>query len=204
MMRLLILIFIALTTLVACDNKLSPSTPKIAFVNTDITGIDYAQKFSLTDHQGQARTLEDFRGKLVLLFFGYTQCPDVCPTTLSEMAQVMKLLDKDADKVQVLFVTIDPERDTPALLSRYVPSFYPSFLGLVGDKAATDEVVKEFKLFVQKIPAKTGSGYTIDHTAGSYLFDTQGHIRLFIRHGQGAEPIAQDIRTLLSTASGAK
>jgi protein SCO1/2 len=204
MMRLLILIFIALTTLVACDNKLSPSTPKIAFVNTDITGIDYAQKFSLTDHQGQARTLEDFRGKLVLLFFGYTQCPDVCPTTLSEMAQVMKLLDKDADKVQVLFVTLDPERDTPALLSRYVPSFYPSFLGLVGDKAATDEVVKEFKLFVQKIPAKTGSGYTIDHTAGSYLFDTQGHIRLFIRHGLGAEPIAQDIRTLLSTASGAK
>ena len=203
-MRIFTLIVCALMLCVACDNKSTTPTPKIAFVNTDITGIDYAQKFSLTDHQGQARTLEDFRGKLVLLFFGYTQCPDVCPTTLSEMAQVMKLLDKDADKVQVLFVTLDPERDTPALLSRYVPSFYPSFLGLVGDKAATDEVVKEFKLFVQKIPAKTGSGYTIDHTAGSYLFDTQGHIRLFIRHGQGAEPIAQDIRSLLSTTSGAK
>ena len=203
-MRIFTLIVCALMLCVACDNKSTTTAPKIAFVNTDITGIDYAQKFSLTDHQGQARTLEDFRGKLVLLFFGYTQCPDVCPTTLSEMAQVMKLLDKDADKVQVLFVTLDPERDTPALLSRYVPSFYPGFLGLVGDKAATDEVVKEFKLFVQKIPAKTGSGYTIDHTAGSYLFDTQGHIRLFIRHGQGAEPIAQDIRSLLSTTSDAK
>jgi protein SCO1/2 len=203
-MRALLLIFFALATLAACDNKLTPTTPKIAFVNTDITGIDYAQKFSLIDHQGQLRTLEDFRGKLVLIFFGYTQCPDVCPTTLSEMAHVMELLGKDADKVQVLFVTLDPERDTPAMLSRYVPSFYPSFLGLVGDKTATDEVVKEFKLFVQKIPAKTGSGYTIDHTAGSYLFDTQGHIRLFIRHGQGAEPIAQDIRALLSTTSTSK
>lgn len=204
MMRRLLLIFIALTTLVACDNKLSPSTPKIAFVNTDITGIDYARKFSLTDHHGQARTLEDFRDKLVLIFFGYTQCPDVCPTTLSEMATVMQLLGKDAEKIQVLFITLDPDRDTQAMLSRYVPAFYPSFLGLAGDKAATEEVVKEFKLFVQKIPAKSGTGYTIDHTAGSYLFDTQGHIRLFIRHGQGAEPIAQDIRALLSTSSNAK
>ncbi len=203
-MRNLILIFFALTLCVACDNQSTTPTPKIAFVNTDITGIDYARKFSLTDHNGQARTLEDFRGKLVLLFFGYTQCPDVCPTTLSEMAHVMKLLDKDADKVQVLFVTVDPERDTAKLLSSYVPSFYPSFLGLVGDKAATDEVIKEFKLFVQKIPAKTGPGYTIDHTAGSYLFDTQGRIRLFIRHGQGAEPIVQDIRALLSVSSVAK
>ncbi len=203
-MRNLILIFFALTLCVACDNQSTTPTPKIAFVNTDITGIDYAHKFSLTDHNGQARTLEDFRGKLVLLFFGYTQCPDVCPTTLSEMVHVMKLLDKDADKVQVLFVTVDPERDTAKLLSSYVPSFYPSFLGLVGDKAATDEVIKEFKLFVQKIPAKTGSGYTIDHTAGSYLFDTQGRIRLFIRHGQGAEPIVQDIRALLSVSSVSK
>ena len=199
-MRILFLIFVALTALVACDNKLTPSVSKIAFINTDITGIDYAKKLSLTDHNGQARTLEDFRGKLVLVFFGYTQCPDVCPTTLSEMANVMQLLDKDADKVQVLFVTLDPDRDTPALLSRYVPAFHPSFLGLVGDKAATDEVVKEFKLFVQKIPAKSGSGYTIDHTAGSYVFDKQGHIRLFIRHGQGAEPIAKDIRALLNSS----
>lgn len=203
-MRNLILIFFALTLCVACDNQSSTPTTKIAFVNTDITGIDYARTFSLTDHNGQVRTLEDFRGKLVLLFFGYTQCPDVCPTTLSEMANVMKLLGKDADKVQVLFITVDPDRDTVKLLSSYVPSFYPSFLGLVGDKTATEEVIKEFKLFVQKIPAKTGSGYTIDHTAGSYLFDTQGRIRLFIRHGQGAEPIAQDIRTLLNASSVAK
>jgi protein SCO1/2 len=200
-MRILFLILIALTALVACDNKLTPSVPKIAFVNTDITGIDYARKISLIDHNGQPRTLEDFRGKLVLVFFGFTQCPDVCPTTLSEMANVMQLLEKDADKVQVLFVTLDPDRDTPALLSRYVPAFHPSFLGLVGDKAATDEVAKEFKLFVQKIPAKSGSGYTIDHTAGSYLFDMQGHIRLFIRHGQGADPIVKDIRALLNSIS---
>lgn len=203
-MRNLILIFFALTLCVACDNQSSTPTTKIAFVNTDITGIDYARTFSLTDHNGKVRSLEDFRGKLVLLFFGYTQCPDVCPTTLSEMANVMKLLDKDADKVQVLFITVDPDRDTVKLLSSYVPSFYPSFLGLVGDEAATEEVIKEFKLFVQKIPAKTGSGYTIDHTAGSYLFDTQGRIRLFIRHGQGAEPIAQDIRALLNASSVAK
>ena len=198
-MRILFLILVALTALVACDNKFTPSVTKIAFVNTDITGIDYARKISLIDHNGQPRTLEDFRGKLVLVFFGYTQCPDVCPTTLSEMANVMQLLEKDADKVQVLFVTLDPDRDTPALLSRYVPAFHPSFLGLVGDKAATDEVTKEFKLFVQKIPAKSGSGYTIDHTAGSYLFDTQGHIRLFIRHGQGVDPIVKDIRALLDS-----
>lgn len=199
-MRILFLIFVALIALVACDNKLTPSVSKIAFINTDITGIDYAHKLSLTDHNGQPRSLENFRGKLVLVFFGYTQCPDVCPTTLSEMANVMQLLDKDADKVQVLFVTLDPDRDTPALLSRYVPAFHPGFLGLVGDKAATDEVVKEFKLFVQKIPAKSGSGYTIDHTAGSYVFDKQGHIRLFIRHGQGAEPIVKDIRALLNSS----
>ena len=203
-MRNLILIFFALTLCVACDNQSSTPTTKIAFVNTDITGIDYARTFSLTDHNGKVRSLEDFRGKLVLLFFGYTQCPDVCPTTLSEMANVMKLLGKDADKVQVLFITVDPDRDTVKLLSSYVPSFYPSFLGLVGDKAATEVVIKEFKLFVQKIPAKAGSGYTIDHTAGSYLFDTQGRIRLFIRHGQGAEPIAQDIRALLNASSVAK
>lgn len=197
-MRLLPLLFVVLLTLSACDDKFSSPTPKLAFANTDITGIDYARKFTLTDHQGKQRTLEDFRGKLVVIFFGYTQCPDVCPTTLSEMANVMKLLGDDAAKLQVLFVTLDPERDTPAMLANYVPSFHPSFLGMIGDKAATEAVVNEFKLFVQKIPAKTGKGYTIDHTAGSYLYDTQGRIRLFIRHGQGAEPIVRDIRTLLS------
>lgn len=168
------------------------------FKNTDVTGLDYAKDFALTDHNGKQRTLADFKGKAVVVFFGYTQCPDVCPTTMAEMATVMKELGPLADKVQVLFITVDPERDTPELLSKYVPAFDSRFLGLVGDKAATDKVAKEFKVFYQKVPGKEPGSYTMDHTAGSYVFDPQGRIRLFVRHGQGAEPIAHDIKLLLS------
>ena len=170
---------------------------KREFKNTDITGIDYAKNFALTDHTGKPRTLADFKGKAVLLFFGYTQCPDVCPTTMVELASVMKQLGPLADKVQVLFLTIDPERDTPALLAQYVPAFDPRFLGMTGDKAAIDKVAKEFKVFYQKEPGKIPGNYTMNHTTGSYVFDPQGHIRLFIRHGQGAEPIAHDLKLLL-------
>ncbi|HEV7617415.1 MAG TPA: SCO family protein [Burkholderiaceae bacterium] len=176
------------------------SSTKTAFINTDVTGLDYAKDFALTDHTGKLRTLADFKGKAVMVFFGYTQCPDVCPTTMVEMANVMKQLGPQADSVQVLFVTVDPERDTPALLSRYIPAFDPRFLGLSGDKAATEKVAKEFKVFYQKVPGKQPGSYTMDHTAGSYVFDPQGRVRLFVRHGQGAEPIVHDLKILLSGA----
>lgn len=189
--------------LFACDKPgadgggmiLSPL--KSSFKNTDITGIDYARDFALADHSGRARSLADFKGKAVVMFFGYTQCPDVCPTTMAEMAGVMQQLGPLADKVQVLFVTLDPERDTAALLSKYVPAFDPRFLGLVGDQAATEKVAKEFRVFFQKVPGKEPGSYTLDHSAGSYVFDPQGRVRLFVRHGQGPEPIVHDLKLLL-------
>lgn len=177
-----------------CD-KLSP---KPSFQNTDVTGLDYAKGFSLVDHNGKPRTLADFRGKVVVLFFGYTQCPDVCPTTMAEMANVMSELGPQADKVQVLFVTLDPERDTRELLASYVPAFDKRFLGLYGTPAETDKVAKEFKVFYSKVPGSTPGNYSIDHTAGSYIFDQEGRLRLFVRHGAGPGPIAHDIRQLLS------
>lgn len=169
-----------------------------AFINTDVTGLGYAKDFALTDHTGKPRTLADFKGKAVVVFFGYTQCPDVCPTTMVEMANVMKDLGPLADKVQVLFVTVDPERDTQALLAQYVPAFDPRFIGLYGDLPATEKVAKDFKVFYQKVPGKTPGSYTMDHTAGSYVFDPEGHIRLFVRHGQGPDPIVHDLKLLLS------
>ncbi|GAB3540229.1 SCO family protein [Noviherbaspirillum agri] len=187
----------------ACDRQeegaqmmLSPA--KTAFKNTDVTGLEYAKDFAMQDHNGKMRTLADFKGKAVVIFFGYTQCPDVCPTTMSEMANVMQQLGPLADKVQVLFVTVDPERDTPEMLSKYVPAFDPRFLGLVGDKAATEKIARDFRVFYQKVPGKSPDSYTMDHTAGSYVFDPQGRIRLFVRHGQGAEPIVHDLKLLLS------
>jgi protein SCO1/2 len=200
----LLALTVALTFLLgACQNQddgtqmlLSPTNSE--FKNTDITGLDYAKDFALPDHHGELRTLADFKGKAVVVFFGFTQCPDVCPTTMAEMATVMQQLGPQADKVQVLFITVDPERDTPELLAQYVPAFDSRFLGLVGDKAATDKVVKEFKVFYQKVPGKEPGSYTVDHTAGSYVFDPEGRIRLFVRHGQGAEPIAHDLKLLLS------
>nr|WP_230411545.1 SCO family protein [Collimonas humicola] len=174
---------------------LSPA--KTAFNNTDVTGLGYARDFALTDHTGKPRTLADYKGKAVVVFFGYTQCPDVCPTTMVEMANVLKQMGPLASRVQVLFVTVDPERDTQELLSKYVPAFDPSFVGLYGDAAATEKVAKEFRVFYQKVPGKTPGSYSMDHTAGSYVFDPEGHIRLFIRHGQGPEPIAHDLKLLL-------
>ena len=177
-----------------CD-KLKDKPP--AFHNTDITGVDYGKGFTLTDHTGKQRTLQDFRGKLVVMFFGYTQCPDVCPTTMSEMAAVMKELGPSAEDVQVLFVTVDPERDTQELLSHYVPAFDKRFIGLYGNAEQTARVAKEFKVFYAKQPGGDPGSYTVDHTAGSYVFDRQGQLRLFIRHNQGPAIIAHDLRQLL-------
>ena len=195
MKRLITAGMLALALLSAGCDKLA-SKPA-AFQNTDLTGLDYAKGFSLTDHNGKARTLADFKGKVVVLFFGYTQCPDVCPTTMAEMAAVMKELGPAANDVQVLFVTLDPERDTQALLASYVPAFDKRFLGLRGTPEQTAATAKEFKVFVAKVPGTEPGSYTVDHTAGSYVFDKEGRVRLFLRHGNGPAPIVHDLRQLL-------
>lgn len=173
----------------------TPSAP--TFRSTDITGADYGKTLSLTDHHGQVRTLADFRGKVVTIFFGYTQCPDVCPTALSGMSEVMRQLGDDADRVQVLFVTVDPERDTQALLSEYVPVFDKRFLGLYGSAEKTAEVAKDFRVFYRKSGDVNGH-YTIDHSAGTYVFDPNGKLRLYVRHAEDPAVIAADIKALLS------
>ena len=179
----------------------SPGTPQ--FRSSDVTGSAYGRDFSLTDHAGKPRTLADFRGKVVVLFFGYAQCPDVCPTTLAALAEAMRQLGPDAAKVQVLFVTVDPERDTRELMSSYVTAFDPSFLGLSGDAEATARTAKEFKILYQKQPGKTPESYTVDHSAGTFIFDPQGRLRLYVGHGQGPDVFAHDIRELLRTSKPA-
>jgi len=173
--------------------------PAAKFNATDITGADFGKDFLLTDHNGKSRTLADFKGKAVVMFFGYTHCPDVCPTTMSDMAQALELLGKDAEKVQVLFVTIDPARDTPELLAKYVPAFNPGFLGLYGDEAALAKVARDFRIFYQKNQDKNGQGYSVDHTAGTYVFDQSGRLRLFMSYGQGAQSIVHDLHELLNS-----
>jgi protein SCO1/2 len=178
-----------------CVAACGPATPK--FQGSDVTGVSFGRDFHLTDHTGKPRSLADFRGKAVVVFFGYTQCPDYCPTTLSELAAAMTRLGPDAARVQVLFVTVDPERDTPELLSRYVPAFNPSFLGLYGDAAATAATAKEFKVLYQKQPGPTPGTYTMDHSAGTFIFDPQGRLRVYENYGRGPDVIAHDIRALL-------
>ena len=182
--------------LVACDR----GGGRPAFRSTDVTGADYGKALALTDHTGAARTLADWRGKVVVLFFGFTQCPDVCPTTLATMADVMKRLGPEADRVQVLFVTVDPERDTQAVIGPYVTAFDPRFVGLYGDRDATARAAREFKVFYQKVPGKTEGTYGIDHTAASYVIDAQGRLRLYVRHQQTAEDLAADLERLLAGA----
>ncbi len=185
-------LFAALAGIQGCDSG------KPAFQNTDITGADYGRDFALTDHTGTRRTLTDFRGKVVVMFFGYTQCPDVCPTTLAELKSVKAQLGADGDRLQVLFVTVDPDRDSRKVLAEYVPAFDPSFIALYGDAAATAKTAKDFKVFYQIVPGRTPASYTVDHTAGSYVFDPQGRLRLFIRHGNLPGMVA-DIRLLLKS-----
>jgi protein SCO1/2 len=169
------------------------------FKSTDITGVDYGKALELTDHAGKLRRLEDFRGKAVVLFFGFTQCPDVCPTTLAEIAGAMKKLGPDADRVQVLLVTVDPERDSPKLLADYVTAFDPRFLALRGDLAATQRVAKDFKIYFEK--RKQGAGYTVDHSAQSYVIDPQGRLRLLVRHDRIGADLPGDLKILLRERS---
>ena len=178
---------------------LTACSPKPEFKNIDITGgTAFGKDFSLVDPDGKVRTLVDFKGKVVMMFFGYTQCPDVCPTTLTEMQQVMTILGPQSDKVQVLFVTVDPQRDTAAILKQYVPAFDPRFLGLSpADDAALEKVAKDFKIYYKKVPGVSSGSYTMDHTAGSYAFDPDGRLRLYIKHAQGPETLAHDLKELL-------
>jgi len=167
------------------------------FKLTDVTGAGFGRALNLTDHNGRPRTLADFRGKVVTVFFGFTHCPDVCPTTLAELAQVMKELGADANQLQVLFVTVDPERDTQKLLAQYVPSFHPDFIGLYGDRDATARAAKEFKIYYNQQPAKGGS-YSVDHSAGTFILDRGGRLRLYAQYGQGPAALLHDIRLLLA------
>jgi protein SCO1/2 len=172
------------------------SEQKPSFSSIDITGADYGKNFALTDHNGQVRHLSDFAGKVVVVFFGYTQCPDVCPSTLVELAEVKKVLGKDGERLQALFVTVDPERDTPELLKAYMGNFDPSFLALRPALEELPAVAKDFKIYYKKVPGASATSYTMDHSAGSYVFDAQGQLRLFTRYGSGATVLAADIALL--------
>ena len=173
------------------------SKGKPEFRGVDISEVEYARDIPLPDHNGQQRSLKDFRGKVVVVFFGYTQCPDVCPTTMQEMAEVKKMLGPDGDRLQSIFVTVDPERDTPDMLKAYMGNFDPSFLALRGTPEQTAAVAKDFKIYFKKVDGKTPTSYTMDHSAGSYIYDTQGRLRVYYRYGSGVEALAADVRSLL-------
>lgn len=196
--RRLLLLLGAAAALSACDGQLPGGAGKPAFKAVDITGAEYARSLALTDPDGQRRTLADFKGKVVLVFFGYTQCPDVCPTTMAELAEVKRSLGADGARVVGIFVTVDPERDTAELLKNYVANFGPDIVGLRGTPDEIKAAAKEFKVFFNKVPGKTDTSYTIDHTAGSYVFDAQGKVRLFTRYGSGAKALADDLKLLLA------
>ena len=187
------------STLILCMTVLlSGCSEPPAFTSTDISGADWGKDFSLTDPQGQPRHLADFKGKAVVVFFGYTQCPDVCPTTLATMREVLSRFGDDARRVQVVFVTLDPARDTSQVLAAYTTAFHPSFIGLRGDDATTAAVAREFKVFYARQAGTTAGSYSIDHSTGSYAFDPQGRLRLLIRHGETADRIAADLKLLLA------
>jgi len=190
----LLLVGLSIASLYSCQQ------PEAAqpFKSTDVSGIDSGKDFRLTDHLGKLRTLSDFKGKIVVLFFGYTHCPEACPNTLVELARVMKQLGPDADKVQVLFITLDPERDTQALLAQFVPSFNPKFIGLYGTPAQIAETAKEYRLFYSKGPGKSPGNYTLDHSVGTYIYDQSGRLRLHAAYGQGVDALVHDIKLLLN------
>ena len=190
-MRRILAVLAAATALCGC----TPGSPE--FRNTDITGAEFGRDFALNDPSGKGRTLADFRGKAVVVFFGFTHCPDICPTALGTIAEAMRPLGPDASRVQGVFITVDPERDTPELLARYASAFHPSFVGLYGDADATARVAKEFKVLYQKSPGTTPGSYTMDHSAGMFVFDPQGRLRLYASHGRGADALAHDLRELL-------
>ena len=189
----------SLSALILCLTlMLTACSEPAQFKSTDISGADWGKDFALVDHNGIPRGLKDFRGKAVLVFFGYTQCPDVCPTTLASMRDALGLMGEYASRVQVLFITVDPARDSAELLAQYVPAFHPSFLGLRGDEAGTAELAKDFRVFYSKQVGTTPNSYSIDHSTGSYVFDPQGRLRLLVRHGEIPGNVAADLKLLLA------
>lgn len=183
------------SALIACTEA-PPS-----FSAVDVTGAEYAKNFELTDHNGQVRHLQDFAGKVVVMFFGYTQCPDVCPTSMTELAEVKKALGKDGERLQGLFVTIDPQRDTPEVLKGYMANFDPTFLALRATPDQLEQLAKDYKIYYKKVDGKTPTSYTMDHSAGSYVYDTKGQLRLFTRYGSGVQALTSDVRILLKQGS---
>jgi protein SCO1/2 len=186
----------AIVLLAACDKVFAP---KSLFQGADVTGSRMGGELKLLDHNGKARTLADFRGKVVVVAFGYTQCPDVCPTTLADLSSAVRKLGPDGARVQVLFVTVDPRRDTAELLRQYVPAFHPDFLGLRGDAAATSTVTKDFHVYAQERAGKTADSYTVDHSAQTFAFDREGRLRLVFSPGMAPEAMASDLRVLLNS-----
>ena len=191
--RRFLLSVLTVVALAAC----SPDQPK--FNAIDITGADYAKGFTLTDQNGQSRSLSEFKGKVVVLFFGYTQCPDVCPTSMTELVEIKRLLGDDGDKLQGVFVTVDPARDTAELLKAYMTNFDPTFVAFVPTLEQLAGVAKDYKIYYKRVEGKTPTSYTVDHSAGSYVYDMQGNLRLYSRYGVGAQVLAQDIQTLIKT-----
>ncbi|MEX1167878.1 MAG: SCO family protein [Hydrogenophaga sp.] len=190
--RAVLMLGVSALTLAACGKEAVP------FTGIDITGADYATGFSLIDHNGQPRTLADFKGKVVMVFFGFTQCPDVCPTSMTEMAQVKQMLGADGERFQGLFVSIDPERDTPEIMKAYMAAFDPSFLALYAKPEELSAVAKSFKIYYKKVPGSTPESYTMDHSAGSYVFDPEGRVRLYNRYGTGLQGLTDDVKRLLA------
>jgi protein SCO1/2 len=188
--------FAAALALTGCK----PAPRPTEFQATDITGAEFARDFRLTDHNGRIRTLADFRGKVVAVFFGYTHCPDVCPTTLSDFAAALQQLGPQANQVQVIFVTVDPQRDTPDMLKQFVPAFNPGFLGMYTDADTLKQLAKEYKLVYQKTAVKGADDYLIDHSAGTYVYDPQGRLRLHMPYGSGPDVIAHDLKALLAAS----
>ncbi|WP_295952438.1 SCO family protein [Rhodoferax sp.] len=191
------LIAASVGTICASSLFVACSEPPAKFVAVDLTGADYAKDFQLTDHNGQPRSLKDFAGKMVVVFFGYTQCPDVCPTSMAELAEVKKSLGADGDKLQGIFVTVDPARDTPEVLKAYMANFDPTFLALIPTPTQLAALAKDYKVYYKKVDGPTPTSYTMDHSAGSYVYDTQGRLRLYARYGGGAAALAGDLKLLL-------
>ena len=189
-------VLVLLWSVAACDS--SSTVSQAQFQGIDITGADYGKALKLTDHTGKTRGLDDFKGKVVLVFFGFTQCPEICPTTLHDLAKVLKQLGSDAERVQVLFVTLDPQRDSQELLAKFVPSFHPSILALRGDEAATKAAAQSFHVFFEKRPGTTADNYTIEHFTGTFVFDRDGRLRLLMNYGIGIDKMLHDVKLLLS------
>jgi len=189
---------LALAAVVAGCGKTADTAPSVALKGVDLTGASYARELALPDQDGRLRSLAEFKGKVLVLFFGYTQCPEVCPTTMSELAQVKKSLGPQGDAVQGIFVSLDPERDTPEILKKYLANFDPSFIALRGTPEQTQAAAKEFKVFYAKVPGKTAGSYTLDHTAASFVFDRQGRVRVFERYGADPQDVAADLKALIN------